>query len=74
MRVFGGGGFFVFHPQSFFAERKGTKLTEGNIRLQLVKRARTLQAMEIKKGKKKLNYKEVLDSVSSAFTGIFCSS
>lgn len=45
--------FFVFHPQSFFAERKGTKLTEGNIRLQLVKRARTLQAMEIKKAKKK---------------------
>lgn len=60
--------FFVFHPLSFFAEREGQrrKLTEKNISLQLVKRARTLQAIEIKKGKEKeKNYKEVLDSVSS---------
>lgn len=47
--------FFVFHPLSFFAEREGQrrKLTEKNISLQLVKRARTLQAIEIKKGKEK---------------------
>lgn len=54
--------FFVFHPPSFFAEREGQrrKLTEKNISLQLVKRARTLQAMEIKKGKEKKTIKKYL--------------
>lgn len=45
---FGVLSFFFFYPLSFFAEG------ERNFILQLLKRARALQAMEIKKKKKKM--------------------